>query len=102
MQSIRLLLSPKAKEDLRDIYLHGIETWGLTQSTKYLSLIKSQVLNLIEFPLIGIDRGTLMKEVRSISVESHVIFYRLRNNDIELLRILHQRQDPERHLIRRV
>jgi toxin ParE1/3/4 len=39
-----------------------------------------------------------MPGIRSLSAESHVIFYRVREGVIEIVRVLHGRQDPNRHI----
>ncbi len=48
--------------------------------------------------MMGLDRSKLFANTRSIPVESHIIFYRLNENLVEIIRVLHSRQDPERHI----
>jgi len=31
-------------------------------------------------------------------MESHVVFYQVQSNHIEIVRVLHARQDPNRHI----
>jgi len=40
-----------------------------------------------------------MPEMRSFPVESHIVFYQVRSKQIEIIRVLHGRQDPDRHII---
>ncbi len=47
---------------------------------------------------MGLEREELLSNMRSFPVDSHVIFYRLKQYQIEVVRILHGRQDPQRHI----
>ena len=98
MFNLKLVLAPEAKKDLRDIYAFGKKQWGLAQSNRYLDLIKAQFRTLTEQPFVGIERPDLSDGYRSFSVGSHVVFYREAANSIEIIRVLHSRQDPTRHL----
>ena len=100
MAARKLVIAPAARNDLRDIYQYGLRQWGQAQSESYLTTIKSQFLLLIQQPLIGAERSELLPDSRSLTVESHILFYRVTANSVEIIRILHGRQDPQRHLIR--
>ena len=39
------------------------------------------------------------KGYRSLPVENHVVFYRIRDKDIEIVRILHQRMEVNQHVL---
>lgn len=93
-----LVLAPAAQVDLKDIYQYGLRTWGQSQSDSYLSNIKKQLWALTEQPLVGIDRAELLVGARSLTIESHTLFYRVTPDTIQIIRILHGRQDPQRHL----
>lgn len=94
----QLVIAPAAKTDLKDIYQYGLRQWGQTQSENYLENIKEQFWTLIEHPLIGVDRSELLSSARSLPIESHSLFYRVTSNTVEIIRVLHSRQDPQRHL----
>jgi len=94
----QLVIAPAAKDDLRNIYQYGLRQWGKTRSSKYLSRIKTQLWLLIRQPLMGTERPELLPDTRSIPIESHTLFYRVTANRVEIIRILHGRQDPQRHL----
>jgi toxin ParE1/3/4 len=98
MASHQLVIAPAAKNDLKDIYQYGLRQWGQTQSESYLSAIKSQFWLLIQQPLMGTDRSELLPDTRSIPIESHTLFYRVISSRVEIIRVLHGRQDPQRHL----
>ena len=98
MASYQLVISPAAKDDLRDIYQYGVRRWGKIQSESYLSTIKNQFWLLTQQPLMGTERPELLPETRSIPIERHTLFYRVTANRVEIIRVLHDRQDPQRHL----
>lgn len=74
-----LVLSPAAKNDLKEIYQHRLHQWGYSQSNRYLETLKKRLWSLIEQPHIGIERPELIRGIRSFPVNSHIIF--LQNNN---------------------
>jgi Plasmid stabilization system protein len=98
MPAHQLVIAPVAKTDLKDIYQYGLRQWGQTQSESYLENIKEQFWTLTEQPLIGVDRSDLLSGARSLVIESHTLFYRVTPDTLEIIRVLHGRQDPQRHL----
>ena len=98
MPTHQLVIAPAAKNDLKDIYQYGLRQWGQTQSDSYLTTIKDKFWSLTEQPLMGIERPELLPDIRSLPIQSHTLFYRASGNRIEIIRVLHGRQDPQRHL----
>jgi len=98
MASHQLVIAPAAKNDLKDIYQYGLRQWGQAQSESYLTIIKNQFWLLTQQPLMGTERPELLPDTRSIPIESHTLFYRVTAKRVEIIRILHGRQDPQRHL----
>ena len=98
MASHQLVIAPAAKNDLKDIYQYGLRQWGQAQSESYLSTIKNQFWLLTQQPLMGTERPDLLPDTRSLPIESHTLFYRVTANRVEIIRVLHGRQDPQRHL----
>ncbi|MFU8765951.1 MAG: type II toxin-antitoxin system RelE/ParE family toxin, partial [Haliea sp.] len=68
------------------------------QSESYLFTLKNQFWLLTEQPLVGTERYDLLPDSRSLPIESHTLFYRVTANRVEIIRVLHGRQDPHRHL----
>ena len=98
MASHQLVIAPAAKTDLKDIYQYGLRQWGQAQSESYLAAIKNHFWLLTQQPLMGAERNELLPEVRSLPIESHTLFYRVTTDTVEIIRVLHGRQDPQRHL----
>lgn len=98
MASYQLVIAPAAQNDLRDIYQYGLRQWGLAQSESYLSTIKNHFWLLTRQPLMGTERPELLPNIRSLPIESHTLYYRVTSNRVEIIRVLHARQDPQHHL----
>lgn len=97
MPAHQLVIAPAAKNDLKDIYQYGLRQWGQAQSDSYLESLKVHFWSLTEQPLIGIERPELLPGARSLAIESHTLFYRVATDTVEIIRVLHGRQDPLRH-----
>jgi len=98
MPAHQLVIALAAKNDLKDIHQYGLRQWGQAQSDSYLTAIKDQFWLLTRQPLMGIERSELLPDTRSLPVQSHTLFYRVTTNQVEIIRVLHGRQDPQRHL----
>ncbi len=98
MPSRKLIIAPAAKADLKEIYQYGLRQWGLAQSDNYLEILKEKFWLLTEQPLMGTERPELLADIRSLPIESHMLFYRVTTTNVEIIRVLHSRQDPARHL----
>ncbi len=98
MASLQLAIAPAAKSDLIDIYQHGLRQWRQAQPESYLTIIKNQFWLLTQQPFMGAERTELLPDTRSFHIESHTLFYRVTANRVEIIRVLHGRQDPQRQL----
>ena len=97
-----LTISPAAKNDLSDIYRYSAEQWGQNKARAYLDTIKDAFWRLTEQPHSGVLRPELLDslsdDTRSMLVESHVIYYQIGDHSVLIIRVLHARQDPGRHI----
>jgi len=93
-----LIIAPAAKADLKGIYQYGLRQWGQAQSGRYLENIKAQFWSITEQPLMGVERLDLLPCARSLVIESHILFYTVTTDTVAIIRVLHGRQDPQRHL----
>jgi len=89
--------SKLAEEDLLDIFLKGIEDFGVKKAQQY-SLEMDKAFNLLaDYPNMGKSRDELFPGALSFSVGSHIVFYRKNIKQIEISRILHKRMDYEQY-----
>lgn len=93
-------ISIEATSDLEYIWLYTFENWSLEQADRYIRFLLDEFNYLSNHPLSGKDRSDLYKGYRSSKVKSHFIFYWIdqRNNEIEIVRILHERMDIQNRL----
>lgn len=93
-------ISLKASGDIENIWLYTFENWSLDQADRYINLIFDEIEYLAENPQAGKNINHIRKGYRCSKVKSHVIFYRLtaNQNDIEIIRVLHQRMNIESRL----
>ncbi|MFN8701507.1 MAG: type II toxin-antitoxin system RelE/ParE family toxin [Rhodospirillales bacterium] len=91
------LLSPRAEADLEEIWLYTFKNWSLEQADSYHAAIVDAFDDLANGTKIGrpVDiRDGYFKH----PVGSHLVFYRLTESDLVVVRVLHQRMDVGRHL----
>ena len=84
----------EADDDFESISLFTWRTWGEEQAEIYEAAIARTLESLREHPQAARSRDDLFPGCRSIQAEQHVIyFHQPRAGEIEVLRILHHRQD---------
>lgn len=96
--SIRVHYTKSAERDLQGIRRYTDEVWGAEQSDVYLSLLEETCEHILptraRFGRLVPNRPNLMRW----RVESHDIYFREVDDGIEIVRILHVRMLPTRHL----
>lgn len=100
MRNQNYRISEKAVTDLENIWIYTFEKWSSKQADRYYNLI----INEIEFISKNFNTGKTMDHIRkgyrASVVKSHLIFYRMgQNNKVEIIRILHQRIDVEHRIV---
>ncbi|MGI9434948.1 MAG: type II toxin-antitoxin system RelE/ParE family toxin [Geminicoccaceae bacterium] len=91
-------LSNEAENDVVDIGRFTINRWGLAQADDYIVGLHDTLGLLADSPRLGRSIDDLREGYRRHEYKSHSIFYQLQSDGIRVIRILHQRMDPERHL----
>jgi len=90
-----LYLTPRAEADLREIWLYSFKKWSEEQADRYLHELESGMLRLIDNPQFGKKRDDVRMGYRSLQVNRHIVFYRMMGGQIEIVRILHARMEPQ-------
>ncbi len=90
-------LTPKADQDLVEIWKFSFHNWGLIQANDYLKLLDSQFEKLAVQPGIGKSCDHIRHGYRVHHIKRHLIFYRSTDGVIEIVRILHDRRNIEDH-----
>jgi toxin ParE1/3/4 len=93
VENSRLIVSPAARRDLRTIRRHSERLWGTAKTDSYLELLWESIESLMAHP----ERGRIVSpdqpKRRRLTVSRHIIYYRLAESTIEILRIVHERRD---------
>lgn len=90
-------LSALAAEDFAAIYEYTLLNFGIRQADAYTDDLESVFNRLSSSPLMGHECQETAEGVRRHDHQRHAIFYRRRESDIFVIRILHQQMDPMRH-----
>lgn len=92
------ILSPDAQADFSDILLYTWQQWGEEQRDRYEAILVRSIAALAEVPESGAPRPRLFPGRRVRLAGNHLLYYRLMDDMVEVVRILHERTDPTRHL----
>ena len=108
-------LSRPAEADLADILSASAERWGIAGRRRYAAILAAAMRKVAAEPEgpATRDRTELMPGIRSYHIRhargddpearvrrpAHVLYYRVvRAGPIEIVRVLHDRMEPNRHL----
>jgi toxin ParE1/3/4 len=89
----RLIWSPAAKSDLREIWRYFVNVASRDVADQLLRNIQGAGARVRRRPLAWRTRDEVFPELRSILVHPYVIFYRVENETVEVVRVLHQRRN---------
>ncbi|MBN8578752.1 MAG: type II toxin-antitoxin system RelE/ParE family toxin [Cytophagales bacterium] len=92
-------ISVKAAEDIDKIWWYTVQKWSIEQADRYVNLIFDEIEYVSKNSTQGRDFSHIRKNYRCSKVKSHLIFYKITEEGIEVIRVLHQRMDVEGRLI---
>ena len=95
----RVVKSPEAQRDLEGIWEYSFNLWGEDQADLYYDELLDRIENLVDNPRLGKSCDDIRPGYRSIQFALHVVYYRLMGEDIDIVRVLHERMMPGRHLL---
>ena len=94
----RFVLSPRAQADLDKIWDYSAEAWGDDRTERYIHEVWQAIKSVAKNPRHGSSCDDIRTGYFKYAIGSHFLFYRLIPDGIDVVRILHQRMDFERHL----
>jgi len=94
----KYVLSPEAQNSLREIKHYSLKNFGKRQTTIYLKKIQNCMQKLADNPAIGIERPEIKQGYYSKFTGSHTVYYRISDNHIAIIDILHQSMEPKLHI----
>ncbi len=90
----RFQISAQAERDLEDIWAYIARDNEQAADTLIDEIIE-RFPKLANFPEMGKKRDNLLEGLRSFPVKRYVIFYRRRDQGVEIFRILNQARNVE-------
>lgn len=89
-------ISEKAIEDLENIWIYTFNKWSAEQADRYYNLIISEIEYIAGNFNLGKSMDFIKVGYRASIIKSHLILYKkAHDNQVEIIRILHQRMDLE-------
>jgi toxin ParE1/3/4 len=92
------IISPRAQADLDEIWDYTVERWSENQAESYIRDIWQAIEVMAGDPRRARACDDIRSGYRKYPVGAHVLFFRTLDDGIDIVRILHQRMDFERHL----
>ncbi len=95
---MKVVVSPAAEADLADIYDYTYATWGEPQAAAYVDTL------VVRFKWLAVNRSLwqarddLIPGLYGRYEGRHLIVYRAGGDQLQVVRVLHQRMDPAGHL----
>ncbi len=86
-------LTQQAGADVVNLYLSGLEQFGIAQTDRYHSGLEKTFQLLSENPRMGRERPEFRVPVRMHPFRSHIIIYQIENKDILIIRVRHGHED---------
>ena len=74
----------------RQIWAYTVEIWDKDQAERYLRMLNIGFVDLTLNPTLGRSCDTVREGYRKFRVGRHVIFYRVIEQRIDVVRVLHQ------------
>jgi toxin ParE1/3/4 len=90
---LRYSLSPRAQADLNEIWKYTETHWSAAQAERYIRGIQTAIEAVAANPRRGRACDDIRPGYMKVVTGSHVVFYRLVDGGIDVVRVLHQRMD---------
>lgn len=94
----RYRLTPAAQREVSSIWDFTQDRWDVSQAEIYTVEIREAIERIAADPERGRRIDHIRSDYRRYVVGSHLIYYAEHARSIDVIRILHQRMDPTRHL----
>lgn len=88
-----LRFSEAARTDIRAIYRHGVDGFGVRQADAYAAGLRQTIHRLVLFPESAPLREGLNRTVRILPFRSHIVIYTHGESGVHILRVRHAGED---------
>lgn len=94
----KVRLSPRALRDLESIWRHPRLQWGVKQADFYVDLLNAAFDNVAQTPLTAAACDHIRAGYRRRVVERHMVYFKVVDDGIVVIRVMHDRMDAGRYL----
>lgn len=97
--SRRITRRPEAEADLTDQFVYYLTHAGAEVAERFLAAVEEAAKRLLEAPGVGAKRSFRHPSLQDLRMqpvrgfERHLVFYRERDDGIEIVRVLHGARD---------
>ena len=96
---VKISFRQKANEDLNNIWDYTYKNWSENQADKYYRILRFACQEIGVNPKLGKVYNGISKNLFGYKSGKHIIFYcSISVNEIEVVRILHERMDLKNKL----
>jgi len=95
---VKYQFTDEAAKDIEEILEYSVMNFGPEQAQHYFEALKECIDLLADNPRMGRSAEEILPDYLRFPFESHMIFYKIFSSSILVVRILHERMDPERHM----
>ncbi len=88
---MEVIVSPEADEDLRAILTFGFDRWDVDTTVAYVAALTVTIQRLSAFPQLGRTMPEMPDRFRVMRSGRHRVFYRIDDEQILIVRVLHER-----------
>ncbi len=94
----KILIRPHARNDIKKIWRYTYDNWGDKQADLYTNALGQVIEEIPGNPEIGNSIGYIRDGYRLYHFKHHLVIYRLTLTEIDIVRVLGESMDVQRHL----
>jgi len=94
----KYVLSKKASSDLANIFQYTFKNFNISQAESYLSELEECFIMLSNEPSLAHKIEDIRTGYFRYLFRKHTVYFKARQNDIFIIRVLHQQMKYELHL----
>lgn len=91
-------LAPAAERDLEVIWAYTVQQWSVEQAHRYIDILTRAFADLAQSPKTAQACDHIRAGYRCSRVERHMVYFRITEYGIAIIRVLHDRMDALRYL----
>lgn len=95
---MKIHIRSRARVDLKEIWHYSYKNWGIGKADAYMQDLESGINLIADNPHIGFLCDYIRSGYRQYNTNKHMIFYKIQEDKIVIVRILHESMDYKNKL----